>query len=59
MTDPLSTTLAVYHHRPMYRVDRMLLLRAVEVSMRYIAAWALGVPFSVIVVWYVFAHAGC
>ena len=30
-----------------------------EVSMRYIAAWMLGVPFSVIAVWYVFAHAGC
>jgi len=27
--------------------------------MRYIAAWALGVPFSVIVAWYVLAHAGC
>jgi hypothetical protein len=27
--------------------------------MRYIAAWLLGVPFSVIVVWYVLAHSGC
>ena len=27
--------------------------------MRYIAAWLLGVPFSVIVVWYVLAHSAC
>jgi len=27
--------------------------------MRYIAAWALGVPFSVIVVWYLLAHSAC
>ena len=27
--------------------------------MRYILAWALGVPFSVIVLWYIVAHAGC
>jgi len=27
--------------------------------MRYIAAWMLGVPFSVIAVWYLLAHAGC
>ena len=27
--------------------------------MRYIAAWILGVPFSLIVVWYVVGHAAC
>jgi hypothetical protein len=27
--------------------------------MRYMVAWLLGVPFSVIVLWYVAAHSGC
>ena len=27
--------------------------------MRYIVAWALGVPFSVIVLWYVIGHSAC
>jgi hypothetical protein len=27
--------------------------------MRYIAAWLLGVPLSVIAVWYVLSHAAC
>jgi hypothetical protein len=27
--------------------------------MRYVAAWMLGVPFSVIVLWYVVGHAAC
>jgi hypothetical protein len=27
--------------------------------MRYIVAWLLGVPFSVIAVWYVLSHAAC
>jgi hypothetical protein len=27
--------------------------------MRYIAAWLLGVPLSVIVVWYLLSHAAC
>jgi hypothetical protein len=27
--------------------------------MRYIVGWLLGIPFSVIVLWYVVAHAGC
>jgi hypothetical protein len=27
--------------------------------MRYIVAWMLGVPFSVIVVWYLVGHAAC
>jgi len=26
--------------------------------MRYIVGWMLGIPFSVIVLWYVVAHAG-
>ena len=27
--------------------------------MRYIVAWLLGVPFSVIVLWYVVGHMAC
>jgi hypothetical protein len=27
--------------------------------MRYIFAWLLGVPFSVIVLWYIVGHAAC
>jgi hypothetical protein len=27
--------------------------------MRYIAAWLLGVPLSVIAVWYILGHAAC
>jgi hypothetical protein len=27
--------------------------------MRYIAAWILGVPFSLIVIWFVVAHSAC
>jgi hypothetical protein len=27
--------------------------------MRYIVAWALGVPFSIVALWYIVAHAGC
>jgi hypothetical protein len=27
--------------------------------MRYMVAWLLGVPFSVIVLWYVVSHAAC
>ncbi len=27
--------------------------------MRYIIAWILGVPLSVIVIWYVVGHAAC
>ena len=27
--------------------------------MRYIVAWMLGVPFSVIVLWYVVGHMAC
>jgi hypothetical protein len=30
-----------------------------EKLMRYIMAWLLGVPFSVIVVWYVLGHTAC
>ena len=28
-------------------------------NMRYIVAWMLGVPFSVIAIWYVVGHAAC
>jgi len=28
-------------------------------SMRYMVAWLLGVPFSVIVVWYILGHTAC
>ena len=27
--------------------------------MRYLVAWLLGVPFSVIVIWYLVGHAAC
>jgi len=27
--------------------------------MRYFVAWMLGVPFSVIVIWYLVGHAAC
>jgi hypothetical protein len=27
--------------------------------MRYMVAWLLGVPFSVIVLWYIVGHAAC
>lgn len=27
--------------------------------MRYMVAWLLGVPFSVIVLWYLVGHAAC
>jgi hypothetical protein len=32
---------------------------AQEDSMRYIVAWMVGVPFSVIVLWYVVGHSAC
>jgi hypothetical protein len=39
---------------------RRLLMRAPEDwCMRYIVAWMLGVPFSVIVLWYLVGHAAC
>jgi len=38
---------------------RALLPRDAEVGMRYIVAWILGVPFSVIVLWYIVGHAAC
>jgi hypothetical protein len=34
-------------------------LRPAEVVMRYMVAWMLGVPFSVIVLWFVVGHAAC
>jgi hypothetical protein len=41
-------------------LDRGLLQCESEGScMRYFAAWLLGVPFSVIVLWYLVAHSGC
>jgi hypothetical protein len=36
-----------------------LLNVAAEGSMRYLVAWILGVPFSVIVLWYLVGHAAC
>jgi len=27
--------------------------------MRYIIAWLLGVPFSLIVIWYIVSHVAC
>ena len=40
-------------------VARGLLMTGLEIDMRYIAAWMLGVPFSVIAVWYILAHSAC
>ena len=43
-----------------FDVVAFLLRAQAEVScMRYIVAWALGVPFSIVVLWYIVAHAGC
>ena len=28
-------------------------------AMRYVIAWMLGVPFSVIVLWYIVGHSAC
>jgi hypothetical protein len=36
-----------------------LLRETPEVAMRYMVAWMLGVPLSVIVVWYLLGHAAC
>jgi hypothetical protein len=36
-----------------------LLKLAAEEGMRYVVAWMLGVPFSIIVLWYVVGHAAC
>jgi hypothetical protein len=30
-----------------------------EVQMRYVVAWILGVPLSVIAVWFVIGHTAC
>jgi hypothetical protein len=39
---------------------RQLLPQLREVfGMRYIVAWMLGVPFSVIVLWYIVGHSAC
>lgn len=56
-----STTLKLRAlSRCFHGVVGILLLTTAEVlEMRYILAWALGVPFSVIVLWYIVAHAGC
>jgi hypothetical protein len=34
-------------------------LREVEELMRYIVAWLLGVPFGIIVLWFLANQAGC
>ena len=36
-----------------------LLKNLPEVVMRYFVAWLLGVPFTVIVIWYLVGHAAC
>jgi hypothetical protein len=40
-------------------VVAFLLWTGIGGVMRYILAWALGVPFSVVALWYIVAHAGC
>lgn len=37
----------------------LALCRPREVDMRYLVAWMLGVPFSVIVLWYLVGHSAC
>jgi hypothetical protein len=37
----------------------MLQTTRVEAFMRYVVAWILGVPFSVIVLWYIVGHSAC
>ena len=37
----------------------VLLRNSPEVVMRYFVAWLLGVPFTVIVIWYLVGHAAC
>jgi len=34
-------------------------VRRSECQMRYIIAWLLGVPFSIIVLWYLVGHTAC
>jgi hypothetical protein len=38
---------------------RLLQRRVAECAVRYIIAWILGVPLSVIVLWYIVGHAAC
>jgi len=33
--------------------------RTGEAVVRYIVAWLLGVPFGLIVIWYIVGHAAC
>jgi len=40
-------------------LGRILAVRDVEVPMRYLAAWLLGVPLGLIVLWFVVGHAAC
>ena len=42
-----------------YAAGAFDIARAEELGMRYVVAWMLGVPFSVIVLWYVVGHAAC
>ena len=45
---------------PSLSILALVLLRDVtEVVMRYIAAWILGVPVSLIALWFVVSHVGC
>ena len=37
----------------------ILLPSVAEVRMRYIVAWLLGVPLSLIALWYVVGHVAC
>ena len=39
------------------RTDRRLQHREVEVHMKYLGAWILGVPTGLIVLWFLFNHA--
>ena len=37
----------------------LLSIDAGGIRMRYIVAWLLGVPLSIIVIWYLVGHAAC
>jgi hypothetical protein len=43
----------------LFMLDAFLLETGWRFSMRYLAAWLLGVPLGVIVLWYVVGHAAC
>ncbi len=43
----------------LFVLDAFLLETGWRLTMRYLAAWLLGVPLGLIVLWYVVGHAAC